>query len=566
MASCTVASSLAVGGWLWWRSRETAAPAAEVQRRVLTSYPGEETEPALSPDGKQVAFVWNGEQGNQYDLYVKLVDAGDPIRLTNTPPGPEGRERAPAWSPDGTFLAFCRDDGFYVIPALGGAVRKVAGNSRLPSHAPVLTVAWSPDGQALIIPDTSTEPPSLAAVSIRTGEKRKMTSPPAGSMGDFNPLVSPDGQWLAFSRSQNVVAGDWYVQPLVEPGTARQLTHAHGDLRGSGTWLPDGRELLLSLQVEGERRLWRVPVDGSAQARVPVLGDGDWLPSAARKGNRLVVASAWSDTNLWRLDLTRPEAPPVRVIASTREESQADYSPDGMRVAFRSSRSGRAELWIANADGTSPVQLTHGGAMPTAPRWSPDGKRIAFAKRPGGNADVYVVDAQGGEPRRLTTDPRNDASAYWSRDGQWIYYASNRSGQQQVWKTKADGSEGHTQVTRTSGWRSHEFAGGKMLAYQKWEQPGIWTMPLPEGLERKVSDSPPTATFFATGDTGFWYDAPRELHRVNLLTGEDRIIRRLPPSTGLGTLNFAVTPDLRWLLYVQVDQSIGDLTLLENFR
>ena len=560
---------LAAGAWL--ASRDAKPPLqAEVKRSVLTSYPGSEVDPALSPDGKSVAFAWNGEKEDNFDIYVKLVDAGTPVRLTQDP----ANDSSPAYSPDGSFLAFVRTSqgkgGYYVIPALGGNERKVADIPTIPSHIPSPSVDWSPDGKSLVIFDSSTVPPCISIISLASGEKRRLTLPPAKSFGDSMPLVSPDGKWLAFLRTENVSAGDWFLLPFDEkPETQpKRLTDFHANLRTAGTWLPDSRELFLPGTRDGLTRLYRVSLQAGAASMSPVsfLGETDVSPTVARQGGRAVVENVLINTNVWHLDLKNPTTPALRIIASSRREQQPDFSPDGTRIAFTSSRLGPTEVWAANADGSNPIQLTNQSAGPTAPRWSPDGRLIAFAKRPGGNADVYIINADGGPPRRLTTDPGNDASAYWSLDGKTVYFASNRTGRQEVWKIPADGSRPETQITRNGGWRSTEFAGGTMLAYQKFDLPGLWKMPLAGGEEQKIADTPAGAVYFATGNTGYWYGLDLKLHRVDLLTRKESTILTLPPATSSGTQNFTVSADQRWLVYVQTDQRINDLALLENIH
>jgi eukaryotic-like serine/threonine-protein kinase len=125
-AMFAVLIGLVFGLYKFYYSRGTSPVPASVKVTPLTSSPQIERNPALSPDGKQVAFVWTGEGPDNYDVYVKIVDAGTPLRLTS---GPE-RDMSPAWSPDGRFIAFLRgtgeNKGFYIIPALGGAERKIA--------------------------------------------------------------------------------------------------------------------------------------------------------------------------------------------------------------------------------------------------------------------------------------------------------------------------------------------------------------------------------------------------------------------------------------------------------
>jgi eukaryotic-like serine/threonine-protein kinase len=192
----------AVGaGVAWWRSRWAGPPVEQLRIIPVTSYHGREVSPALSPDGKQVAFSWNGEKEDNYDIYVKLADAGDPVRLTTN----AAVDDCPVWSPDGRFIAFVRsgpaEPGFYVVPALGGPERKVAAIPVFPTHVPLITVDWSPDAKWLVITDTSVRPPPLALVSVDDGQKRPLTSPSATSYGDFVPAFSPDGRWLAFLRA-----------------------------------------------------------------------------------------------------------------------------------------------------------------------------------------------------------------------------------------------------------------------------------------------------------------------------------------------------------------------------
>ena len=566
-----IVAVLAAGTVLLTRDKPAAAPAMEAV--VLTSYPGVEHDPALSPDGKQVAFSWDGDAGGNLDLYVKLVDAGTPVRLTQTPQ----EEYGATWSPDGRFLAFVRSGrveepdgqggGYYVMPALGGSERKLADIPRILNHARPMRADWGPDGKALIITDTSVDPPALALVSIETGDKIPFSAPPPKALGDFLPMVSPDGRWVAFVRVANVNASDWFLVPFSSDGRQepRQLTSLK-TLIASGTWTPKSTELVFSALVEGIRRLLRVSIDGSSPpSRITEAGIDVFAPSLARQGGRLVYEYRYGDTNLWRVDLQDPRSEPIRVFGSTKREMQPDFSADGTKLTFISYSSGDGEVWTANADGSNAVQVTHDGARPLSPRWSPDGRRLAFAKRPGGNVDVYVVDAQGGAPKRLTTDPATEASAYWSRDGKWIYFTSNRTGQFDVWKIVADGSAPEIQVTKSGGWRSRESDDGRTLHYQKFEAPGVFRMPVTGGPEQKVADSPVQAAWDSNGREMYYLDSGQALHRIDVASGRVDVVRTFDRISG-GTDNFTISPDGRWLVYVRLDQRVNDLMLIESFR
>ena len=153
---------------LWWlRPTSHAIP----KTVPLTSYQGRQITPAFSPDGKQVAFAWDGEQGANFDIYVKLVDAGAPLRLTSSPADKDW----PAWSPDARYIAFCRESSdhseIWMIPALGGAERKlgeVAGvNAGMADWCGGLS--WSPDGKYMALP----------ASRARNRTRSRMTPPPS---------------------------------------------------------------------------------------------------------------------------------------------------------------------------------------------------------------------------------------------------------------------------------------------------------------------------------------------------------------------------------------------------
>src|SRR5262249_6128728 len=260
----------------------------------LTARPGIELDPSFSPDGNQMAFSWYNEDADKTHIYVKLIGTGGaPLQLTNGP----GEDYSPAWSPDGRFIAFCRGESLVVdfgsiarvtqdkadvllIPALGGPERKIA-ETFVPNNVPGPYLAWSPDGNWLVIThqDAPKEPAALYVVAVDTGERRRLTFPPLETSGDTSPALSPDGQTLAFIRMIDVLP-ELYVltvseglQPVGQPkrisfGNLRSLLgHLNAALvhvgLGEGfapAWTEDGHEIVISSWGHG---LWRINVSAS---------------------------------------------------------------------------------------------------------------------------------------------------------------------------------------------------------------------------------------------------------------------------------------------------------------
>ncbi len=379
----------------------------------LTTMEGIETDPALSPDGKQVAYIWNGSEDGFYHIYVQLVSGGRPLQLTDA----STNDCCPAWSPDGSEIAFQRRGAkgaeIYSVSSLGGSETRLAVTPGFGFTA--MRLDWSPDGSTIAVTDVdeSDTPPGIFLLSTETGEKKRVTTPPAGDqILDIDPEISPDGRTLAFIRSKHGPMGvaDIYVQP-VEGGDAIRVTTSELPLYDMD-WTADGKALVYASigRPTSDSWLWTVPAGGGEPSRLP-YGEGAQNVSIAHNGNRLVFSQKIEEVNIWRLNGPESSAPgpPTKLISSTRRDYQPQHSPDGSRIAFFSDRTGRGSIWICASDGSNPIELTQ-EEQAIWPSWSPSGRMIAFnawdIER--GSADVYVIDAEGGFPRNLTDNEFND--------------------------------------------------------------------------------------------------------------------------------------------------------------
>jgi eukaryotic-like serine/threonine-protein kinase len=572
LAAGLVGALLSVAGGLLLRhARRPEVPAPSLI--PLTSTPGSETRPTFSPDGDQIAFEWNGEKGDNWDIYVKMIGSPEARRLTTDP----ALEIMSAWSPDGRQIAFLRRSSgstalaIHVISPLGGADRKVSDQ---PIGGPL---SWSPDGRWLATgapwgfdAGRSAVAPGIRFVEVATGEVRNITSP-AGSAYDLYPAFSPDGRHLAYASCLGLACHVDVVElgpDDLPKGAARRLTQRLVWPSTPLAWTRDSASVVYGDQLNGH--LWRVSIQGNVPPeRIEIAGFGAYWPATAVSRNRLAFVRSGSHSAIYRFEPGRP----ARVVASSSlfSSNTPHLSPDGSRIAFESNRGGGGdEVWLAASDGSNPVQLTHGpGLWQGSPRWSLDGRRIAFdSLGEDGLWHIWTIDADGGALHRVTSYPANHNHPAWSQDGRFLYFSSDRTGTQTIWRSPAAGGP-EEQVARTGGGRSQEAADGKTLYVQRAALAAspLLAVPLAGGPERTVIDCVPRYSS-AVGAAGVYHvgcggdPSAVPLFLWDPATGRDRLLGTLErPGTGL-----TVSTDGETVLYTRSLGEGTDLMLIENFR
>ena len=561
--------------WLWLRGQ----PKREQPLRVVpvTHYAGRESSPSFSPDGSQVAFSWEGPKGDNFDIYVKLIGPGKPLRVTEDPQP----DLYPSWSPDGKWIAFLRQisDSEYsvlLIPALGGRERRLT-QIRYAFFMGNRKPAWSADSKFLVISSAlpGEDYQSLVRVSVDSGEATRLLSDDSKDhLNLIMPSISANGRWVAFIRTRIGSIGQMQLLPvssLMQPnGETKQLTSL--DVSAiTPEWIND-RELVFATGGP-HSTLWRVRSNGKDARQIVLPGGSLSEPTVNQTSHRLAYVSQTQDTNVWGLNLAAPgeaSGAPAIILQSTQRQANPQFSPDGKQIAFSSNREGNNEIWISKSDGSDPFQLTSlGASVSGTARWSPDGLRLAFDSNLGGHVNIYSVNVRDGIPHKLTDSRGTDSVPSWSRDGRTIYFGSDRSGGLQIWKMNADGSNPQ-QITKNGGYAPLTSPDGASIFYIRGQGSvaSLWKVPSAGGPETQIANSLYRFNFAVTKDGVYYMTAPRPLAKSIIRfidfahnTTKDVATLDKPPELGL-----SVSPDGHRLLFAQFDRLDSDIMMAENFQ
>ena len=556
----------------WWESR--GAEIKEGRERLgearalsntLTLVPDPASDPAISPDGKMVAFRRNSYAPAAAGIFVTSSYGKALTQLTQHP-----GDCCPAWSPDGKMIAFSRiatdEYGIYVVEARGGAPRKISHEDPRKKRG---ELAWTADGNFIAFSgDSPKGGAQIFLVSVNDSSVRPL-SEPQGQDRDWGPSFSPDGTQMAFVRTSGAgFPEEIFVMPA-NGGAARLLTYDRAAIMGPPAWSEDGTSIIFSSTREGDPTLWKILASGGTAARIEGTGTGTWHPSVARQGGKMAAQKILGSSGIYRVSLEEGTGKWAQtIVTSTNGRNEGPrVSPDGKRLVFMSDRSGSLEIWASNRDGSDTTQLTNLHGCGT-PRWSPDGLSVAFDTTGNGPHAVWVISALGGTPRALVKDQFDNVVASWSHDGKWIYFGSNRSGQDEVWKIPAEGGRA-VRVTQYGGFAALESPDGTALYYAKtrYENPELWQIPTAGGNESRfpgVAHAKSWAAWSVT-NRGIFYCPPEEANRsasIDFYDFETHLTRQVS-LLDRSPFWLSATPDGREVLYDQAEQDESSVVLVQ---
>lgn len=408
-----VIGSVLVSALGWWILRPGSAPAA-MHFSAVTSFAGVQAQPALSPDGRSVAFISNRD--GHYNVYVGLVRGGQLVQITRDAP----MKSRPTWSPDGSTLAYAQlnDSGtmdVWEVAALGGSPRKVVLNGTDP--------AWTPDGRSLIYENYGDGQIWICGVS---GENPRLLVRMKPDEVATELRTSPDGKMVAMAirSTGGGPIGKLGITDL-STGEVRLLTKESATTL-SPAWSADNRFIYFASSRGGTLNIWKIGADGNGLRQVTAGAGDDTELDVSGDGKRLVFATMRLNIGLSQFDTKlRAAESGIKVLTSdpARNEFGPAYSPDGSHLAFFTNLKGveHEGIGMADANGANATQLVRDDRTNLFPRWSPDGNRIVyFSFDDHGDGDYRSVAISGGAPETIIRSGGNFIFDV-GRDGRVLY-------------------------------------------------------------------------------------------------------------------------------------------------
>lgn len=566
--AAALALCLAIGGALVYREHQQ--PAEFYSKSIpFTTTLASEFEPSFSPDGKWVYYV-TGSDGRS-GIFRKSSAGGEPEAVV--PPGAAAAH--PHVSPDGRWLGYILNPEAHVSTIVRVALEGGRGETTLGPGRNIESWDWSADGTQLVasVLLEGSQRQGLSVLDLATRQWSDLLVPGTDEHGYYAPALSPDGKWLAcLKRRADTAASEVILLPvnsrLSPAGPIRQLT-AGGLRLGMPQWTPDSTGLLYLGGTLARHELWRVSLDGGAPHTVPGVSRQIREFAIARNSWKIGMTVDLSDSNIWRLDLKRQTA--TIFFASTYDDESASHSPDGSLIAFVSERTGSPQVWVTDAAGANPIQITD---FPSADVvdgiWSPDSKSLIISLRSAREGKRIYTAPIAVRPALSLLIPDGLATSL-SRDGKRLYFVRQMKDTRRLWVADYPDALHPKPVTEGESYFGVEAPDGKSVYFSmRHEDKGLWVQALPSGRARRIVDRLHRRNLFQAADHGLYYVAPdpNDAARHSLFSlpyGGQKAAKRFTFSRTVGW-GLDISKDERTLLFSQFDLGNTDIELIHSFR
>ena len=497
-----------VGGWMVATERPQASLAVG-QRVQVTLDPGLEIDPALSPDGRLIAYV--GNSSGELKLYVRQLGSGAsaiPVVRDVT-----GWQRLPSWSPDGRQLLYLSQRGIELVPALGGPAQIIVPAPRVTAAGAV-----APDGAHFAYANAD----SIYIAAVGGGRPRFVTAARDPHSFAWSPdakrlaFVSGNSMYLALQTLGNIATSSiWTVR-----AQGGEPVRATDDVwfNASPVWTHDGGSLLFLSSRAGGRDVFQQHLNRSGRPEGPPVqlttGLSALTIGLSADGKRLAYALLTETSNVWSLQ-TAPNRSTSIVGARplTRGDQTIegfDISPDGQWLAFDSNRGGVQQIFKMHIPGGEPRQLTNDSNPMFFPAWSPDGREIGFHGYREQRRQLFVIPAEGGTMTQLTTGPSDHRGAQWLGNGRTLGMVTDYGTPSTRLEATTRGPDGHWSAPRVAALVvSGDTLRGASLGVGAWSPDGRLVARLLDDAVVVAPGAGGAARRIAVPARPFWLGFPR---------------------------------------------------------
>jgi Tol biopolymer transport system component len=479
--------------------RPKPTPFQAITKKKLNTT-GNASWPAISPDGKHVAYVVDAA-GHQ-SLWINQVATASNVQIV---PPAEVRYGRPSFSHDGNYVYYVVTEkvdphgALYRIPMLGGAPQKLLVNIQS-------AISLSPDDKRFAFYRSNPgEGEELLMVANADGSRELKLALRKGDdwfefsgLGVEAPAWSPDGKVIACGAGNDKVGSlpATVIAVQVEDGAQKEFTSRRWLGIGNLAWLGDGSGLILG----AGNQIWHLSYPSG---EVRQITDEDFrrigLTSITADSCTMVGAESEQLTTIW----VAPggDASHARQISSSEESkgggtlSWTSWTPDG-KIVYVSNASGNFDIWVMNGDGSDKTQLTFDPSDDFSPAMTPDSRYIVFASDRAGTSssmELWRMDADGGHPKQLS-DRIEDLGPQCSPDSRWVVYGTVISGKAALWRVSIDGGN-PVQLTHKESDSPVVSPDGKWIACRYWNEQSdspkhIAVIPFEGGEPIKVFENP----------------------------------------------------------------------------
>ncbi|HEV8608788.1 MAG TPA: protein kinase, partial [Thermoanaerobaculia bacterium] len=439
---------------------------AEPPRTSFLTFSGTDSAPAVSSDGRLIAFV--SSRDGRSRIWMKQIATGDEVVLTS------GDDAAPRFSSDGSALMFAHAEGdessLYRMSVVGGEPRKMIDDA--------IAGDWSPDASRIAFVRSREHGRAAGSVLVVAGSdgSAERVLATTSQLVIASPRWSPGGETIAYLLlGRTFGKADQIVLLDVASGESRPLPgRAGAGSISSLAWTSDGKGIVYaqSEEVTGFVPLSRLALQDVGSGTVRLLLWMPYLVTSVDLGPANVVFDALAlSENLAELPFSSGKTAPDRLTRGNSMDRQPVYSPDGQRIAFSSTRSGNIDIWGIDRRDGSVRRLTQDPAQEWDPGFTRDGRTLLYSSNRGGHFEIWTAEADGRRARQLSRDGLDAENPTATPDGEWIVYASGNPEKHGVWKIRRDGSRA-VRLTSDVTYHPEVSPDGQYVLYHTPPDPG----------------------------------------------------------------------------------------------